>query len=102
MFTDPINREFILRNQGIQLVLSIISSTDEESLLSALTTLMFLVTDESKNNILNSQFIGQLINLTNSMNKRIKNLALIFLTDYCEPEEVQKIRNTIESTPSTS
>ncbi|XP_063972641.1 uncharacterized protein LOC135160243 [Diachasmimorpha longicaudata] len=81
--SDPVNREFILRNRGVSLVLSLLRSPDEETVLSAITTLMFLVTDTSRSDIITPQFIQQLGIFKNSTNRRIQNLASIFLKDYC-------------------
>ena len=46
--TDPDNKEHILHCNGVKIVASCLSSSDEETVLSAITTLMFLVTPQSK------------------------------------------------------
>ncbi|XP_008547358.1 uncharacterized protein LOC103571118 [Microplitis demolitor] len=71
---DPINKEYIIRNQGVQLIKPLLSSDDEQSTLSAITTLMFLVTDTSREQIITPELINQLVYLSNSSNNRIKNL----------------------------
>lgn len=86
----------------MQLVKSLLSSHDDECILSAITTLIFLTTHSSKAEILTSEFISHLIHLSNSTNKRIKNLATVFLTDYCDAEEVMKLRQSIEASTIAS
>ncbi|XP_011304481.1 armadillo repeat-containing protein 7 [Fopius arisanus] len=81
--SDPINKEYILRNRGVALVFSLLQSPDEETVLSAITTLMFLITDASRSEIITPAVIGQLEIFKNSTNKRIQNLAIIFLRDHC-------------------
>ncbi|XP_034950824.1 armadillo repeat-containing protein 7-like [Chelonus insularis] len=93
---DPLNKAYILRNQGRQLILPLIFSNDEESVLSALTTLMFLITNSSKASIVTPDLINRLTELSNSSNKRIKNLVTIFVTDYCDKPE-STLQNTEES-----
>ncbi|XP_066599541.1 armadillo repeat-containing protein 7 [Prorops nasuta] len=89
---DPINKLYILRNQGIQLVTSLLSSNDEEIILSSITTLMFLIDTETKNEIVSHEISSLLLNLSNSENKRIKNIATIFLEDFCSSNELERIK----------
>nr|XP_050868382.1 armadillo repeat-containing protein 7 [Vespula vulgaris] len=81
---DPINKAYILRNQGISLVSSLLNSHDEGTILSSITTLMFLITPEFINDIVSPMVIKHMHDLSNSTNNRIKNLAIIFLSDYCQ------------------
>ncbi|EFN86388.1 armadillo repeat-containing protein 7 [Harpegnathos saltator] len=97
---DAINRIYILRNRGVELVSSLLSSQDEDVALSAISTLMFLITSESKNEITSTEIIKHMLKHSCSLNIRIKNLASIFLTDYCEPSEVEKVRGEEQSTYS--
>ncbi|CAG5095483.1 Similar to Armc7: Armadillo repeat-containing protein 7 (Mus musculus) [Cotesia congregata] len=80
---DPINKEYIIRNHGVQLIKPLLSSNDEPSLLSAITTLMFLITETFRAEIITPELINQLVTLSHSSNNRVKNLATIFLQDYC-------------------
>ncbi|XP_057325954.1 armadillo repeat-containing protein 7 [Microplitis mediator] len=91
---DPINKEYIIRNQGVQLIKPLLSSDDEQSTLSAITTLMFLVTDTSREQIITPELINQLVFLSNSSNNRIKNLAVIFLQDHCGFNETKTSAST--------
>lgn len=87
---DPINKAYILRNQGIPLVSLLLNSHDEGIILSSITTLMFLITPESKDDILSSTIVKRMQDFSNSTNTRIKNLAVIFLTDYCQEHNIEK------------
>lgn len=89
---DAINKIYILRNRGVELVSSLLSSQDEDIILSAISTLMFLITSESRNEITSTEIIKRMLELSNDTNIRIKNLAIIFLSDYCEASEVEKIK----------
>ncbi|XP_072747105.1 armadillo repeat-containing protein 7-like [Anoplolepis gracilipes] len=89
---DAINKIYILRNRGIELVSSLLFSPDEDIVLSAISTLMFLITPESKNKITSAEIIKRMLEFSCDTNIRIKNLAIIFLNDYCEESEVQKIK----------
>ncbi|KAK2580123.1 hypothetical protein KPH14_012401 [Odynerus spinipes] len=89
---DPINKAYILRNQGVQLVSSLLNSYDEGTILSAITTLISLITPESVNDIISPEVIKCMINFSNSTNNRIKNLATIFLNDYCHGHGIEKMK----------
>ncbi|XP_076234989.1 uncharacterized protein LOC143179579 [Calliopsis andreniformis] len=78
---DPINKLYILHNQGIQLLTSLLSSQDEDVLLSTITSLIFLITPESKAQI-TTETIKRISDLSNHESNRIKNLATIFLNDH--------------------
>lgn len=81
--SDPINRQYIIRNQGVELISELLISSEEESVLSAITTLMFLTTESSNRINITPHLITKLTNLSKSTSNRAKNLALIFLTDFC-------------------
>ncbi|XP_012235131.2 armadillo repeat-containing protein 7 [Linepithema humile] len=89
---DAINKIYILRNQGVELVSSLLSSQDEDIVLSTISTLMFLITPESRNEITSTEIIKHMLEFSHSDNIRIKNLAAIFLSDYCEESEIEKIK----------
>lgn len=90
--SDPINKEYISQNQGINLVSSLLTSNDEQTILSAITTLMFLVTPLSKKKITSPQTIEKIQSFSNNPNKRIKNLADIFLSDYCSQQDLEQAK----------
>lgn len=89
---DTINKIYILRNRGVQLISSLLYSQDEDVVTSAISTLMFLVTSESKTEITSVKIIKCMQELSCNTNIRIKNLAQIFLTDYCNASEVEKVK----------
>ncbi|KAL6432509.1 hypothetical protein ACFW04_006824 [Cataglyphis niger] len=89
---DAINKIYILRNRGVKLVSSLLSSQNEDIVLSAISTLMFLITSESRKEITSSEIIKRMLEFSCDTNIRIKNLAIIFLNDYCEASEVEKIK----------
>lgn len=92
LFSDAINKIYILRNRGVELVSSLLSSQNEDIVLSTISTLMFLITPESRNEITSSEIIKRMLEFSCDTNIRIKNLAIIFLNDYCEASEVEKIK----------
>lgn len=77
------SREFIIRTKGYRKISALLWTSDETLVLSALTTLMYLITPESKDEIITSPVVQQIQELTNSTNKRIKNLADVFSQDFC-------------------
>ncbi|KOC59693.1 Armadillo repeat-containing protein 7, partial [Habropoda laboriosa] len=71
--TDPINKLYILRNQGIQLLTSLLTSQDEDIILSVLTSLIFLITHETKNEI-TAETIEKISDLSNHENNRASDV----------------------------
>ncbi|XP_002166272.3 armadillo repeat-containing protein 7 [Hydra vulgaris] len=80
---DVINRDHILKNGGIEIITGCLSSSNEETVLNAITTLMYLVTPDSKDEIVCDEIKDCMMQLKESKNPRLKNLALIFLEDLC-------------------
>lgn len=85
---DLENKAYIIQQGGIARLAKCLSVKQDELILSALTTLMFLVTPQSKTEIASRSIIQQVLQLTSSDNKRIINLATIFLEDYCTTEQI--------------
>ena len=89
---DKDNKEYILGNDGVKQVLTCLSNSNEETVLSAITTLMFLVTPESKADITAPPVIDAMLQLSASKNPRLSNLATVFLEDYCRRRDVEELR----------
>ncbi|KAK8399156.1 hypothetical protein O3P69_004320 [Scylla paramamosain] len=87
---DLENKQYILKNGGVSLLHECLLMEDETVVTSALTTLMFLVTPESKSEVTSTKVVSQVMNKVKSDNPRIQNLAKIFLLDYCTTEQVRE------------
>ncbi|XP_046393376.1 armadillo repeat-containing protein 7-like [Ischnura elegans] len=101
---DPENKEYILGCGGVKIVASCLSTKNVETLLNAITTLMYLVTPDSKSEITSPAIVDCMQRLSTSKNPRIKNLAVIFLEDYCSSNLLNPANNAMNtaSKPSTS
>nr|CAD7433891.1 unnamed protein product [Timema monikensis] len=91
---DTENKDYIIHSGGVRLVTGCLSSVDEETVLNAITTLMYLVSPLSKSDITSPQVIECMLRFSTSRNARLRNLAMVFLEDYCLPEEVDTVKNT--------
>ncbi|XP_048514475.1 armadillo repeat-containing protein 7-like isoform X2 [Athalia rosae] len=89
---DPENKEYINHSHGPQIISSLLTSTDEETILSVITTLMFLMTPNSNPLINSPETIHSMLCFSEDSNPRIRNLASIFLKDYCSEVEVEKVK----------
>ena len=89
---DKENKDLILKHDGVKLVIGCLSQDREAIILSAITTLMYLMTPNSKAEITQDAVVDAMIQLADCSNKRISNLATVFLEDYCEQGRVQEIR----------
>ncbi|XP_043924744.1 armadillo repeat-containing protein 7 [Protopterus annectens] len=90
---DKVNKEHILESDGVQLVTNCLSSPNEETVLSAITTLMYLMTPASHEQITTVPVVECMLRFSLSSNSRLRNLAIVFLEDYCTPEQVENARN---------
>lgn len=94
---DKSNKQFILGKSGVQLVINCLSSSEEETVVSAITTLMFLVTPDSKPEITSAPVIGAMLQFSECDNPRLANLGKIFLQDYCTEDQITEAKKFIES-----
>ncbi|KAK3089130.1 hypothetical protein FSP39_001074 [Pinctada imbricata] len=90
---DKQNKEHMLKNGGVSLVIKCLSSPVEETVLSAITTLMYLITPSSKEEITSLPVVECMLRFSMSDNKRLSNLASIFLQNYCNPSQIEAARN---------
>lgn len=86
---DPESFDFILAENGFQLITNlIISSKNTEILVNALTTTIFLL-ETSKNSLkVPRELIEKVQQLSKLDNLRIKKLATLFLIDYVLDESI--------------
>ncbi|XP_067143761.1 armadillo repeat-containing protein 7-like [Centruroides vittatus] len=89
---DKKNKDFILQNSNVKKIVNCLSSPREETVLSALTTLIFLVTPESKSEIVTPSVVDCIIRFQKSSNKRLSNLANVFLEDYCTHQQIEAVK----------
>ena len=89
---DRENKEFILEHNGVKLVMGCLGQDRENIVLSAITTLMYLVTPSSHAEITQDAVVDAMIQLADSPNERISNLATVFLEDYCNQDRVEELK----------
>ncbi|XP_075441017.1 armadillo repeat-containing protein 7 [Ascaphus truei] len=95
---DKANKSHILSAGGLALVINCLSSRREETVLSALTTLMYLSTAASRADVTAPPVVECMVRFSLSTNRRISNLATIFLQDYCSERQVQAARDLSQHT----
>ncbi|KAH0629470.1 hypothetical protein JD844_011552 [Phrynosoma platyrhinos] len=95
---DKINKDYILEAGGVSAVVSCLSSSNEETVLSAVTTLMYLTTPQSRQEITALPVVECMLRFSLSANRRLRNLATVFLEDYCTPLQVEEARSLTKHT----
>ncbi|XP_062581543.1 armadillo repeat-containing protein 7-like [Saccostrea cucullata] len=93
---DKINKEEILKNSGVKLVMKCLSSPNEETVLSAITTLMYLATPVSRAEITALPIVECMLRFSESTNPRLSNLAKVFLEDYCDKSQIEAAKQVQE------
>ena len=72
----------ILENGGIQEIVNCLSSSNEETVLSAITTLIYLKDNETKAELLSEAIFECMTTYSTSSNARLANLAKTFLENF--------------------
>ncbi|XP_029384386.1 armadillo repeat-containing protein 7 [Echeneis naucrates] len=93
---DPECRDIILQSDGISLVTSRLSSRREETVLSAITTLMNLLTASSRSEITAPAILHCMLRFSLSESPRLRNLAAVFLQDCCSEEQLVRAQQQME------
>ncbi|CAG8439305.1 11442_t:CDS:2 [Ambispora gerdemannii] len=81
-------KEHIITSDGLPLIIDCLSSENENTVLSALATLMFLNISFSKSDI--KSVFERVKQLSQTDNRKISNLAIVFLQDYLETDLVKE------------
>jgi len=76
---DPKNASIIIDHDGLPLLLHCLSSSNEETVLSSITTLFFLLSERTKKDILTPAVLSCLRSYSSSLSVRLKNIATVFL-----------------------
>lgn len=91
---DPKNRDIVLETEdSIRLVTRCLSSSNTETVLSGMTTLMQLILPKSRDSIITPTLISSLFAFKEYQDSRVSNLATVFLEDYCTDDEMERFRN---------
>lgn len=90
------SRDQILQSGGAPLVISCLSSNRDETVLSAITTLMNLTTAASRAETTDSAVVQCMLRFSLTQNPRLRNLASVFLQDYCTQQQVDRAREEMQ------
>lgn len=93
---DPQCRDIILQSSGISLVTNCLSSQREETVLSAITTLMNLTKPSSRSEITDPAILQCMLRFSLSESPRLRNLAAVFLQDCCTQEQVTRAEQQMQ------
>lgn len=88
--SDRANKEHILQTGGVPLIINCLSSPNEETVLSAVTTIMYLSSPGpgSHTELTATPVVQCMLRFSLSANTRLRNLAQVFLEDFCSPSQV--------------
>ncbi|CAG5132561.1 unnamed protein product [Candidula unifasciata] len=86
-------KQHIINSGGIDLVIRCLSRSEEQTVMSAVTTLMYLSTPESKQAITVLPVVECMLRFSECDNKLLANLAQVFLQDYCTPAQIREARD---------
>lgn len=92
---DKANKEHILQAGGLSLITNCLSSPDEETVLSAVTTLIYLSSSGAGSHpeLTSLPVVQCMLRFSISANTRLRNLAQIFLEDFCSPSLVAEAQS---------
>lgn len=90
---DPKNAEYIVRKNGVFLISQLLLHKNLEISLNALSTLIFLINNETQTLITTPEIINKVLHYQTSPNTRLRNLGTIFIQDYCTSEQINYAKN---------
>ncbi|XP_015257269.1 PREDICTED: armadillo repeat-containing protein 7 [Cyprinodon variegatus] len=93
---DPECRDVILQSGGISLVTNCLSNRREETVLSAITTLMNLATPTTRSQISEPGILQCMLRFSLAESPRLRNLATVFLQDCCSEEQVRQAQQHMQ------
>ncbi|KAG7491388.1 hypothetical protein MATL_G00003180 [Megalops atlanticus] len=100
---DRACRDQILQSDGaVSLVTGCLSSRREETVLSAITTLMNLTAASSRQLTAGGPVLQCMLRFSLSRSARLRNLACVFLEDCCSPAQVDAARRELQGHTQTA
>ncbi|XP_028175977.1 armadillo repeat-containing protein 7 [Ostrinia furnacalis] len=81
---DPANAEYILNHMGLQPIIALLESENNETVANCITTLIYLFNEQTQSEINTSDITKKVQSLAVSDDKMLANLATIFLQDICQ------------------
>ncbi|XP_055032079.2 armadillo repeat-containing protein 7 [Misgurnus anguillicaudatus] len=93
---DRESRDQIVQSGGIPLVVGCLSSNRDETVLSAITTLMNLTTAATRAETTATAVVQCMLRFSFTQNPRLRNLASVFLEDCCTQEQVNKAQDAMQ------
>lgn len=95
LFSDPENAQYIVDNSGVNPVKALLKSNNTDILTNTITTLLYLHNNETDPEI-NTTDVKQLVSdVQKSDDKRLANLATIFLQDVCSITQTSYIKGKV-------
>lgn len=93
---DRESRDQIIQSGGIPLVVGCLSSNRDETVLSAITTLINLTTTTTRAETTATAVVQCMLRFSLNQNPRLRNLASVFLEDCCTQEQVNKAQDALQ------
>lgn len=93
---DPQCKDIILQSNGMSLVTNCLSSRREETILSAITTLMNLRMFSSHSETVDTAVLQCMLRFSLAESPRLRNLATVFLKDCCTEEQVAQAEQQMQ------
>ncbi|XP_065126575.2 armadillo repeat-containing protein 7 [Paramisgurnus dabryanus] len=93
---DRESRDQIIQSGGIPLVVGCLSSNRDETVLSAITTLINLTTAATRAETTATAVVQCMLRFSLNQNPRLRNLASVFLEDCCTQEQVNKAQDAMQ------
>lgn len=81
---DPENAQYIVKNSGLNAIIQLLQKNNTEIIADTITTLLYLYNKETHSEISSTKVIQTVSGLQNSQDKRLANLATLFLQDVCK------------------
>lgn len=93
---DPNSLSDLINHGGVQKVIGCLSSPREETVLSAMTIMIFIAAagGDGTEDVTSRPALNCMLQYADSANKRLSNLAKVFLEDACTTEQISAIKST--------
>lgn len=97
--SDQDFRAEVLKPENLDKVVRCLSNSQEETVLSTITTLISLGLSGCQTDITTASVIDCMLRYSESPNARLSNLAKIFLEDICSPEQISSVASAATAVP---
>lgn len=91
LFSDPLNADYIITHAGLKPLVALLMLENINILADTITSLLYLNNNQIRTELSTAEVVQRISDIQKSNDKRLVNLATIFLQDVCCSSDQEQV-----------